>query len=288
MKAYLDILKDVLENGVEKENRTGINTISIPGATFRHDMSEGFPLLTTKKVYIKGVLSEVEFFLKGITDKKWLQDRNNHIWDQWCSPLKVKYGHDEETKQKMLLERDLGPIYGFQWRHFGAEYISFDSDYTNKGIDQIQILIDTIKSNPTDRRMLVTAWNPMDLDKMALPPCHYGFQVTVTDGKLNLFWNQRSADMPLGIPFNIASYATLLHLLAKECNLKEGILMGFWGDVHIYMNQLEGVKTQLDRKPKELPSVVTNDFKSIFDWEYTDTEFINYDPDPTIKFELAV
>ncbi len=288
MKAYLDILKDVLENGVEKENRTGINTLSIPGATFRHDMSEGFPLLTTKKVYIKGVLSEVEFFLKGITDKKWLQDRNNHIWDQWCSPLRVKYGHDEKTKQKMLLERDLGPIYGFQWRHFGAEYTSFDADYTNKGVDQIQILIDTIKKNPTDRRMLVTAWNPMDLEKMALPPCHYSFQVTVTDGKLNLFWNQRSADMPLGIPFNIASYATLLHLLANECNLKEGILMGFWGDVHIYMNQLEGVKTQLGRKPKALPSVVTKDFKSIFDWEYTDTEFLNYDPDPTIKFELAV
>lgn len=288
MKAYLGILEEIFKNGIEKENRTGINTFVIPGATFKHDMSKGFPLLTTKKVYFKGVISELEFLIKGVTDKKWLQDRKNHIWDQWCSPVKVPYGHDEKTKAMMKEERDLGPIYGFQWRHFGAEYLSYDTDYAGQGVDQLAILVDTIKNNPNDRRMLVTAWNPLDLHKMALPPCHYGFQITITDGKLNLFWNQRSVDTPLGLPFNIASYATLLHLLAKEANLKEGFLTGYLGDVHFYANQLEGVKEQLKRKPRKLPRIETKNFTSIFDWEYTDTEIVDYDPHPRIKFELAV
>jgi thymidylate synthase len=288
MKAYLDILQEILDTGVEKENRTGINTFVIPGATFKHDMSDGFPLLTTKKVYFKGVASELEFFIKGLTDKRWLQDNGNHIWDDWCSPLKVPYGHDDETKQKMKDERDLGPIYGFQWRYFGAEYKDYKTDYTNKGIDQLSNLIETIKTDPGDRRMLVTAWNPLDISKMALPPCHYGFQVTVLDGKLNLFWNQRSVDTPLGLPFNIASYALLLHLLAKETGLKEGMLIGYLGDVHFYKNQLDGVKEQLTREPKALPKVETREFTSIFDWKYTDTEVLDYDPHPTIKFEIAV
>jgi thymidylate synthase len=176
----------------------------------------------------------------------------------------------------MLLERDLGPIYGFQWRHFDAEYSGFDEDYDSKGIDQLEKLIDTLNTNPDDRRMIVSAWNPNQLDEMALPPCHYGFQVTVTDNKLNLLWNQRSVDTGLGLPFNIASYGLMLHLLAKETDFEEGKLIGFLGDVHIYKNQIRNLKHQLTRTPFELPNVKTDNFDSIFNWEYTDSEIINY------------
>ena len=212
MKLYLDIVKTVLEKGERKDDRTGTGTLATAGAIFEHDMKNGFPLLTTKKVPFKLVTTELEFFLKGITDKKWLQDRNNHIWDEWCSPLKVKYGHDEETKKKMADERDLGPIYGFQWRHFNGQYKNFDTNYDGQGVDQLKKLVETLKSNPTDRRMIICAWNPSMLDQMALPPCHFLFQVNVINGRLNLLWSQRSVDVMLGLPFNIASYALLLHL----------------------------------------------------------------------------
>lgn len=288
MKAYLDIAQNILDNGVRKPNRTGVDTIVIPGATFRHDMSEGFPLLTTKKVYTKGVLTELEFFIKGITDKKWLQDHDNHIWDEWCNPTIVPYGNDEETKAKMKEERDLGPVYGFQWRHFGAEYKGYEADYTGQGVDQFANLIEKIKTDPYNRRLMVTAWNPMDLHMMAIPPCHYGYQVTILDGKLNLFWNQRSVDVPLGLPFNIASYAALLHLLALETGYEEGMLVGNLGDVHIYENQIDGIKEQLTRTPGKLPTVKTENFTSIFDWTYTDTKVLDYEPQPVIKFPIAV
>jgi len=288
MKSYLDIVKKVLDEGIQKENRTGVDTIAIAGAMFEHDMSKGFPLLTTKKVPFKLVASELEFFIKGITDKKWLQERNNHIWDEWCTPLKVPYGHDKETKKKMLEERDLGPIYGFQWRNFNAEYDSWDRPPKTKGIDQLKTVVKKLKENPNDRRMIVMAWNPSKLDEMALPPCHYGFQITVIDGKLNLLWNQRSVDTALGLPFNIASYALLLHLLAKEAGLKEGKLVGFLADTHVYVNHIEGLKEQLSREPKELPKIKTEKFTSIFDWEYTDTEIEGYEPHPRIKFDIAV
>lgn len=290
MKAYLDIVKTILEKGERKANRTGIDTIAIAGAMFEHDMEKGFPMLTTKKVPFKVVASELEFFIKGLTDKKWLQEKNNHIWDEWCSPKIVPYGHDAETKKKMMEERELGPIYGFQWRHFNADYKNFSSDYNNQGIDQLKNIVDKLKKDPSDRRMIVSAWNPSKLSEMALPPCHYGFQVTVINGKLNLLWNQRSVDTMLGLPFNITSYALLLHLLAKESGLKEGKLVGFLADVHIYVNHLEGAKEQLSRNPDLYPltQIQTNNFTSIFDWKAEDSSVVNYQSYPKIEFEIAV
>ena len=268
MKAYLDIVKNVLENGEKKTDRTGTGTLTIAGTIFKHDMKNGFPLLTTKKVPFRLVASELEFFIKGITDKKWLQDRNNHIWDEWCSPLKVPYNHDGETKKKMLEERDLGSIYGWEWRHFGAEYKDYQTDYTGKGVDQLKRMIEMLKTKPDSRQMLVLAWNPVDVDKVVPPYCHYAFQVTVINNRLNLFWSQRSVDVALGLPFNIASYATLLHLLTLETGLEEGILTGFLADTHIYLNHADGLKEQLTRDSNKykLPQIKTNNFKSIFDY----------------------
>ena len=284
MQPYTAIVRDIMVKGTLSENRTGVPAYSVPGAIFQHNMSEGFPLLTTKSVPLRLIASELEFFIKGLTDKKWLQDRNNHIWDEWCWQLKVPYGHDKETQQKMFEERDLGPIYGFQWRHFDAEYDGFDKDYSKQGIDQLENLIETLKTNPNDRRMIVSAWNPNQVDEMALPPCHYGFQVTVTDDKLNLMWNQRSVDTALGLPFNIASYGLLLHLLAKETGYEEGRLVGLLGDTHIYENHIEGLGKQLSRVPKDLPNIETENFTSIFDWEYTDSKVIGYEPHGQINF----
>lgn len=285
MKQYLDILDNVMKNGKLSDNRTGIKTLRIPsGATFEHDMSNGFPLITTKQMGLKNIATELEFFIRGITDKKWLQDRKCHIWDEWSNPEKWKPIYDAnvakleqsgwllfpEDKEKiqneaMNNERDLGPIYGFQWRHFGGKYKfnpseidvnptnNFDSK--NPGIDQVANAIYEIKHNPTNRRILVSAWNPVDMGKMALPPCHVMHQLLVQNGKLNLIWTQRSCDMFLGIPYNIASYALLLMLYAKEAGLKPGVLKGELHDVHIYENHINQVKTQLTRTPKPLPTV---------------------------------
>jgi len=290
MKAYLDIVKKVLEQGEEKSDRTGTGTIALCGSIFQHDMADGFPLLTTKKIPYRLVASELEFFIKGITDKKWLQERNNHIWDEWCSPQIVPYGHDEETKKKMMAERDLGSIYGWEWRHFGAEYKTYDTDYTGQGVDQLKRLVDDIKTRPHSRQMLVLAWNPIDVDKVIPPYCHFGFQVTVINDKLNLFWFQRSVDVALGLPFNIASYATLLHLLAKETGYQEGKLTGMLTDTHIYSNHIEGLKEQLKRDPNKypLPKIKTENFTSIFDWQYTNSKIIGYESHPRIKFDIAV
>ncbi len=288
MKAYLDIVRRILDTGEIKHNRTGIDAATVPGAMLEHDMSEGFPLLTTKNVVFRLVASELEFFIKGITDKNWLQERNNHIWDDWCSPEKVAYGHDEETLQRMAAERELGPIYGWQWRNFGADYTTHDTAAEGSGIDQLQNVIDKLKTDPDDRRMIVSAWNPVDFHRMALPPCHYCFQVTVIGNKLNLLWNQRSVDVALGLPFNIASYALLLHLIAREAGLEEGRLVGFLADTHIYVNHFEGMKEQLTRTPRPLPSIRTERFTSLFDWCYEDSVIEDYDPHPRIKFEIAV
>jgi thymidylate synthase len=288
MKAYLDIIKKILEQGTVKKTRTGIDAITLPGVMFEHNMEDGFPLLTTKSVPLRLVASELEFFIKGITDKNWLRDIDNHIWDGWCSPDKVPYGHDEETKKKMMEERELGPIYGWQWRNFGAKYESFDNPPTGQGVDQLKRVVEMLKTNPSDRRMIVSAWNPVDFHRMALPPCHYCFQVIVIKDKLSLLWNQRSIDSALGLPFNIASYGLLLHLLAKEAGFKEGRLVGFLGDTHVYVNHVEGLKEQLSRQPMKLPTLKTENFKSIFDWKYTDSKVENYEHHPRIKFEIAV
>jgi len=288
MKAYLDIVQKILDTGSRKANRTGIDALTIAGAMFEHDMAEGFPLLTTKKVLFRLVGSELEFFIRGITDKEWLRGQNNYVWDEWCSPDAVQYGNDEQTKTKMMAERELGPIYGWQWRNFGARYTAYNLPPEGQSIDQLRQVVQTLKTDPDNRRMLVSAWNPLDLSHMALPPCHYAFQVTVIDGKLNLLWNQRSVDVALGLPFNIASYGCLLHLLAKEAGLSEGKLIGFLGDTHIYVNHVDAIRRQIARIPRALPQIKTPNFTSIFDWHYGDTVIENYDPHPAIKFEIAV
>jgi thymidylate synthase len=288
MKAYLDIVEKILAQGFRKSTRTGVDVLTIAGTMFEHDMAEGFPLLTTKKVPFRLVASELEFFIRGITDKEWLREKNNHIWDEWCSGDAVPYGNDPQTREKMMAERELGPVYGWQWRNFGAEYITHNKPPKGRGVDQLNMLVDTHKKDPDSRRMIVSAWNPLDLGRMALPPCHYAFQVTVINGRLNLLFNQRSVDVALGLPFNIASYGCLLHLLAKESDLGEGRLVGFLGDTHIYVNHIDGLREQITRTPRALPKIKTENFTSVFDWRYTDTAIGGYDPYPAIKFEIAV
>ena len=281
MKQYLDIMKSILDNGTLKHNRTGIDTISYPCQFLRHDMREGFPLLTTKKVGLKTVCGELEMFIKGITSKKFLQERNVKIWNEWANPAKVHYGNDEATKIKMAAEDDLGKIYGYQWNNFN-----------DSGINQLKNVIHTLQTNPTDRRMLVSAWNPQQLDQMALPPCHFCFQL-ISDGEyIDLLWSQRSADWFLGVAFDLASYAMLLTLICKQVNMKPRYLAGSFADAHIYVNHLEQVKEQLSRTPYELPTVKILNAEdpswTIWDWKYTDFELENYTCHPAIKAPVAV
>ena len=287
MKQYLDILDDCLTNGTKSDNRTGIPTIRIPwGATFTHNMAEGFPLITTKKMPPLSIFTELEFFIKGITDKKWLQDRGCKIWNEWgnetawkpvfedrkmkeAKKLGAKHitaEREEEIKKQAMNEcRDLGPVYGWQWRHWNGEYKwnpnkpldNFKPE--NPGIDQLAKIIDTAKTNPNDRRLIVNAWNPTYTATMALPPCHYSYQILIHNNKVNLIWNQRSCDMFLGVPFNIASYAMLLLLFAKELGYEPGVLRGNLGDVHIYENHIDQVKEQLSREPNKLPTLTIPD-----------------------------
>ena len=300
MKAYLDILRNCLENGTLSDNRTGIKTLRIPwGATFEHDMSKGFPLITTKKMGLKNISTELEFFIKGYTDKKWLQDRNCHIWDEWANIDSWKHvfedrkfhevkklghrvmtaEHEKEIKEQCMNEcRDLGPIYGWQWRHFGGEYkwnmlqTQYNFNAAKPGIDQLANVINTAKKDPNNRRLIVNAWNPVDQDKMALPPCHIMHQILIHNGKLNLIWTQRSCDMFLGIPYNIASYAMLLLLYAKELGYKPGVLRGELHDVHIYENHIDQVKEQLSRTPNQLPTVEIPDdnWNGLLNWSAKD------------------
>lgn len=290
MKAYLDLVQRILGEGERRPNRTGVDTLAIPGMVIEHDMSEGFPLLTTKHTAYKLIRVELEGFIKGITDKCWYQERGCHIWDEWCNTEKVPYSNnDREVQARMKAERDLGPIYGWQWRHFGAEYNGYARHPSGqREVDQLDYVVRCLKDNPDSRRMVVSAWNPSDMSMMALPPCHWGFEVLVINGKLHLLWNIRSVDVALGMPFNIASYATLLHLLALEGGYKEGKLIGFCGDTHIYINHIDGLKEQLSREPYPLPRVETKDFVSIFSWCHTDTKVVGYQHHPKIPFEIAI
>lgn len=284
MQQYLDLLSRILREGKWKNNRTGIKTISISGHMFEHDMSLGFPLLTTKKMAFKSVAVELEGFIKGITSKKWYQDRGCHIWDEWCNPMKVPYGTDDETKRKMKEEDDLGHIYGYQWRNW--MYRDFYGDQFK--IDQFKNMIDKLKSDYTNRRIIVNSWNPSELGEMALPPCHYSYQLLSDGQNLDLLWNQRSCDVPLGVPFNVASYALLLTLISKEVNMVPRKLIGFLADTHIYENQLKGVEEQLSRQPMSLPTLEVPEFTNIYDWEHSQRKLINYSSYEKIDFPIAV
>ncbi len=264
MKQYLDLIKHVLANGVEKSDRTGTGTKSVFGYQMRFDLSEGFPLLTTKKVHLKSIIHELLWFLKGDTNVKYLQENGVRIWNEWA---------DENG--------DLGHIYGYQWRSW--------PDYQGGHIDQISQAIDQIKNTPDSRRIIVSAWNVAEVPNMALPPCHSFFQFYVADGKLSLQLYQRSGDIFLGVPFNIASYALLLMMVAQVTGLEPGEYVHTLGDAHIYTNHYEQVNEQLSREPRALPKMVINpDVKSIFDFKYEDFKLEDYDPHPAIKGVVAV
>ena len=265
---YQNLLQDILLEGKEKTDRTGTGTISVFGKQIRHKMSEGFPLLTTKKMAIKSIMTELKWFLKGRTDIQYLRDNNCKIWDGDYN----KSGRTDGT---------LGPVYGKQWRN----WFGYDENINNIRVDQIEQLIKNIKENPNSRRLMVSAWNVGELDKMVLPPCHYGFQCYVNDGKLSLMWNQRSVDTFLGLPFNIASYGMLLLLLCEETNLEPGELIGNLGDTHLYLNHLEQAEEQRLRKSFQLPSVKLSNV-DILNGEF-DYEIIGYQSQPTIKAPLS-
>jgi len=265
MKQYHDLLQRVLDEGVFKPDRTGTGTVSVFGHQMRFNMEDGFPCLTTKKLHLKSIIHELLWFLNGDTNVKYLQDNGVRIWNEWA---------DKESG-------DLGHIYGFQWRSW--------PDYNGGYIDQISEVVNTIKSNPDSRRIIVSAWNVADIPNMNLPPCHAFFQFYVADGKLSLQLYQRSADIFLGVPFNIASYALLLQMMAQVTGLKAGDFVHTLGDAHIYVNHFEQVKLQLTREFRPLPLMKINpEVKSIFDFRFSDFELINYDPHPHIKGEVAV
>lgn len=264
MQPYLSLLNRILTEGHQKGDRTGTGTLSVFGHQMRYDLQDGFPLLTTKKLHLKSIIYELLWFLRGDTNVRWLQDHGVRIWNEWA---------DENG--------DLGPVYGHQWRSW--------PDYRGGTIDQIAQVEEMIKRNPNSRRMLVTAWNPAEVEDMALPPCHCLFQFYVVDGRLSLQLYQRSADTFLGVPFNIASYALLLQMMAQVTGLQPGEFVHTTGDTHLYLNHLEQARLQLSRTPRPLPTMRINpDVKSIFDFRYEDFELENYDPWPHIAAEVSV
>ena len=264
MQLYLSLLNRILTEGHQKGDRTGTGTLSVFGHQMRYDLQDGFPLLTTKKLHLKSIIYELLWFLRGDTNVRWLQDHGVRIWNEWA---------DENG--------DLGPVYGHQWRSW--------PDYRGGTIDQIAQVEEMIKRNPNSRRMLVTAWNPAEVEDMALPPCHCLFQFYVADGRLSLQLYQRSADTFLGVPFNIASYALLLQMMAQVTGLQPGEFVHTTGDTHLYLNHLEQARLQLSRTPRPLPTMRINpDVKSIFDFRYEDFELENYDPWPHIAAEVSV
>ena len=264
MRQYLDLVQRVLNEGVQKEDRTGTGTLSVFGHQMRFNLEEGFPLLTTKKLHLKSIIYELLWFLRGETNVRYLRAHGVSIWDEWANE-----------------NGDLGPIYGRQWRAW--------PDYEGGAIDQISNAIETIKNNPDSRRIIVSAWNVADLKDMSLPPCHAFFQFYVANGRLSLQLYQRSADIFLGVPFNIASYALLLQMMAQVTGLKAGDFVHTLGDAHIYNNHLEQVKLQLTREPRPLPRMALNpDVKNIFNFGYEDFQLTGYDPHPHIKGEVAI
>lgn len=264
MRQYLSLLSDLLENGTSKTDRTGTGTFSVFGRQLRFDLAEGFPLVTTKKLHLRSIIHELLWFLKGDTNIKYLKDNGVSIWDEWA---------DENG--------DLGPVYGSQWRSWPAP--------DGRRIDQITQVLNQIKSKPDSRRHIVSAWNPAEVDKMALPPCHALFQFYVADGKLSCQLYQRSADYFLGVPFNIASYALMTYMFAQQCDLEPGDFVWTGGDVHLYSNHVEQAKLQLSREPFALPQlVIKRKPESLFDYTFEDFEIVNYQSHPSIKAPIAV
>ena len=264
MQPYLKLLSDILENGTDKSDRTGTGTRSLFGYQMRFDLSKGFPLLTTKKLHLKSIIYELLWFIRGDTNVRWLQERGVKIWDEWA---------DENG--------DLGPVYGSQWRSWPAP--------NGRHIDQLQNVVESIRSKPDSRRHIVSAWNPAEVDDMALPPCHCLFQFYVANGKLSCQLYQRSADTFLGVPFNIASYALLTHMMAQVCDLEVGDFVHTFGDVHLYSNHIDQARLQLTREPRPLPALVMNpDRKRLEDFVFEDFAFEGYDPHPHIRADVAV
>ena len=264
MRQYHNLMKEVLEKGVQKSDRTGTGTISIFGHQMRFNLAEGFPMVTTKKLHLKSIILELLWFLKGSTDNNWLKERGVSIWNEWAAP-----------------DGDLGPIYGYQWRSWPAP--------NGEHIDQIAEVVETLKKNPDSRRIIVSAWNVADIPRMALAPCHAFFQFYVADGKLSCQLYQRSADIFLGVPFNIASYALLTHMMAQQCNLEVGDFVWTGGDCHLYSNHLEQVDLQLSRDFFPLPKLnILRKPDSIYDYEFEDFEIAGYESHPAIKAPVAV
>ena len=264
MRQYHDLMKEVLAKGVQKSDRTGTGTISVFGHQMRFNLAEGFPMVTTKKLHLKSIIYELLWFLKGSTNNNWLKERGVSIWNEWAAP-----------------DGELGPIYGYQWRSWPAP--------NGKHIDQISEVVETIKKNPDSRRIIVSAWNVADIPRMALAPCHAFFQFYVADGKLSCQLYQRSADIFLGVPFNIASYALLTHMMAQQCNLKVGDFIWTGGDCHLYSNHLEQVDLQLSRDFFPLPKLnILRKPESIFDYEFEDFEILGYESHPHIKAPVAI
>ena len=264
MRQYHDLMKEVLAKGVKKSDRTGTGTISVFGHQMRFNLTDGFPMVTTKKLHLKSIIYELLWFLKGSTNNNWLKERGVSIWNEWAAP-----------------DGELGPIYGYQWRSWPAP--------NGKHIDQISEVLETIKSNPDSRRIIVSAWNVADIPRMALAPCHAFFQFYVADGKLSCQLYQRSADIFLGVPFNIASYALLTHMMAQQCNLEVGDFIWTGGDCHLYSNHLEQVDLQLSRDFFPLPKLnILRKPDSIFDYEFEDFEIVGYESHPHIKAPVAI
>jgi len=281
---YLDAIREIIEKGVHSGDRTGVGTRSIFGKMMRFSLQKTFPLLTTKRVFWRGVAEELLWFVRGSTNGKLLSDKGIKIWDG--------NGSREFLDKRGLSHReegDLGPVYGFQWRHFGAKYVDMHTDYKGQGVDQLAECIRLIKENPEDRRILLSAWNPADLDQMALPPCHMFCQFYVANGELSCLMYQRSCDMGLGVPFNIASYSLLTCMMAQVCGLKPGEFIHTMGNAHVYQNHVEPLVTQLERTPRPFPVLRINpDIKDIDAFSFSDFTLVGYDPQKKIEMEMAV
>ncbi|HKQ26148.1 MAG TPA: thymidylate synthase [Burkholderiales bacterium] len=264
MRQYLDLMRHILEHGTRKNDRTGTGTLSVFGPQLRFDLQAGFPLLTTKKVHLKSIIHELLWFLKGETNVRYLRENGVSIWDEWADD-----------------KGELGPVYGYQWRSWPAP--------DGRHIDQMAKVIENIRHNPDSRRLIVSAWNVADLERMALMPCHAFFQFYVADGELSCQLYQRSADLFIGVPFNIASYAALTLMVAHVCNLRPGEFVHTFGDTHLYLNHLEQAREQLSRQPRALPRMILNpDVRNLFDFRYEDFNLVGYEPHPAIKAQVAV